>query len=126
MIRLLLVLVPLIALGGCKAENKAFCENPANAGMMGCPGDASNGDGCDSNSDCKAAGFPVCDLTINQGTCEPCTSSNPGVCMGTTPRCEKDACVACVDDVQDCQGGVCLPTGDCADTSRIIHASSSS
>src|SRR5262249_32663045 len=89
MIRLLLVMVPLVALGGCRTENKAFCEDPANAGVMGCPGDASNGGGCSSNSNCMAD-FPVCDLTINQGTCEQCTSSNPGVCKGTTPRCEND------------------------------------
>jgi hypothetical protein len=126
MVRLLLVVVPLVALGGCRTENKAFCENPANAGLQGCPGDASNGGGCGSNNDCKTPSFPVCDLTIDQGTCEPCTSSDRGVCKDTTPRCEKDTCVACVDDAQDCQGGVCLATGGCADASRIIHVTSGS
>lgn len=89
-------------------------------------GDASNGGSCGSDGDCKMAGFPACEKTINQGTCEPCTASNRGACAGTTPRCENNACVACVDDVQDCQGGVCLATGDCADTTRIIHATSNS
>jgi hypothetical protein len=130
MVRFLLLVVPLAALAGCKTENKAFCDDLAHAGMQGCPGDASNGGGCGSDGDCKAAGFPACDLTIsqggNRGTCEPCTPSNRGVCMGTMPRCEKNTCVACVDDVQDCQGGVCLATGDCADTSHILHASSGS
>ncbi|HEX8111280.1 MAG TPA: right-handed parallel beta-helix repeat-containing protein [Kofleriaceae bacterium] len=125
MIRLLLLVVPLSALAGCKTENKAFCDNMNNAGLQGCPGDAMNGGGCGSDNDCKMMGFPACEKTINQGTCEPCTDSNIGVCTGTTPRCESNACVACADDVQDCKGGVCLATGDCADTGHIIHASSS-
>lgn len=123
MIRLLLLVVPLAALAGCKTENKAFCGDPNNAGLQGCPGDATNGGGCGSDGDCKIMGFPACEKTINNGTCEPCTASNPGACMGTTPRCESNACVACVDDMQDCKGGVCLATGDCADTSHIIYAS---
>jgi hypothetical protein len=43
--------------------------------------------------------------------------------MGTTPRCEADLCVGCIDD-SDCGGvtGVCLPDGSCADTSKIIYA----
>ncbi len=125
MIRLLLLVVPLAALAACKTENKAFCDDPNNAGLQGCPGDATNGGGCGSDGDCKMMGFPACEKTINNGTCEPCTASNLSACMGTTPRCESNACVACVDDAMDCKGGVCLATGDCADTSRIIHASSS-
>lgn len=124
MVRLLLVVVPFAVLAGCKTENKAFCEDPNNMGQQGCPGDATNGGGCGSDGDCKMAGFPACEKSINQGTCEPCSATNKGVCGGTTPVCENNACVACVDDMQDCGGGVCLATGDCADTSRIIHASS--
>jgi hypothetical protein len=127
MVRLLLVMVPLLALVGCRTENKAFCEDPMHAGSQGCPIDASNGGTCVSDSDCcKMTSFPACDTAINHGTCEPCTASNRGVCTGTMPRCEKNTCVACVDDAQDCQGGVCLTTGACADTATIIHAASNS
>lgn len=115
MIRLLLLVVPFAVLAGCKTENPAFCHD--NPDM--CP-DASNGGGCGSDVDCKMDGFPACEKTINQGTCEPCSATNKGVCNGNTPRCESNACVACVDDM-DCPGSVCLATGGCADISNIIH-----
>jgi hypothetical protein len=127
MVRLLLLVIPLAVLAGCRTENKDFCQNPSNAGLQGCPGDASNGGGCGSDGDCKVAGFPVCVMSNSEGTCKACSdgpAGNKGACSGTTPRCESNACVACVDDVQDCGGGVCLLTGACADPSRIIHAAS--
>jgi hypothetical protein len=128
MARLLLLVVPIAVLAGCQTENKAFCANPSNAGLEGCPGDANNG-GCGSDGDCKTADFPVCikPSADSQGTCKACLDSTHGACGGMTPRCESNSCVACVDD-GDCQGGtgVCLPTGDCAATSRIIHATSNS
>jgi hypothetical protein len=126
MIRLLLLVVPLAVLAGCKTENPAYCGDPANAGMQGCPGDATNGGGCSSDGECKMAGFPVCVKADEQGTCKACSDENKGACAGMTPRCESNACVACEDDVKDCGGGVCLATGDCADASRIIHARSGS
>ncbi len=110
MIRSLLLVVPLAALAACKTTSPNYVA-----------GDGSNGPACGSDGECKMAGLPACEMST--GTCEPCTAMNLGVCMGTTPRCENNACVACVDDVTDCKGGVCLPTGDCADASRIIYAS---
>lgn len=124
MVRLLLLVVPLAVLAGCKTENPEYCKNFP--GTMGCPGEPMNGGGCGSDGDCNMPGFPACELTIHQGTCEPCSATNKGVCKDTKPHCEKNACVACVDDVQDCQGGVCLDTGGCADPNRIIHARSNS
>jgi hypothetical protein len=124
MVRLLLLMVPLAVLASCRTENPEYCKHFP--GTMGCPGEPMNGGGCNNDGDCKVPGFPACETTINQGTCEPCSATNKGMCKDTTPRCEKNACVACADDAQDCQGGVCLSTGDCADTSRIIHAVSSS
>jgi hypothetical protein len=115
-------------LAGCKTENAAFCANPANAGVEGCPGDATAGGTCGSDGDCKMTGFPACDLAIGNGTCKACTASSKGVCAGKTPHCDSnDSCVACVDDVKDCgAGGVCMPDGGCADTAAILHASSTS
>jgi hypothetical protein len=45
------------------------------------------------------------------------------IATSTTPRCENDVCVACVDDA-DCGGtaGVCLLDGSCAVANNIIHA----
>lgn len=125
MIRLLLLVVPLAVLAGCKTENPAYCGDLANAGMQGCPGDATNGGGCGSDGECTMQGFPVCVKANEQGTCKQCSDGNKGACSGTTPRCESNACVACVDDM-DCPGSVCLATGGCADASRIIHARSGS
>jgi len=126
MIRLLLLVIPLAVLAGCRTENKAFCEDPNNAGLQGCPGDATNGGGCGSDGECKTPGFPVCVKANDEGICKACSDTNKGACKDTTPRCESNACVACVADAQDCGGGVCLATGDCAAPSRIIHATSNS
>jgi hypothetical protein len=127
MIRLLLLMVPIAALAGCKTESAAYCTAHPGVCSPFPPGDGSSGGQCKSDGDCKTADFPACELTIDQGTCKPCSASNIGACAGTTPRCENNACVACVDD-GDCSGGagVCLPTGDCAATSRIIYAASTS
>lgn len=122
MLRLLLLVVPIAALAACQTKNPNYC--PDDAGMCGSPGDGSSGGHCDSDTDCKTADFPACELTIHQ--CKPCTASNAGVCTGTdAPRCEDNACVACVDD-KDCSNGagVCLATGGCALPGQIIHADS--
>lgn len=130
MVRLFVAsLAAVVGLGfaGCKTENPAFCANPANAGIEGCPGDATSGGACSVDGDCKMAGLPACDLAIANGTCKACTATNKGVCAGKTPHCDStDTCVACVDDAQDCAGGVCLADGGCADTATILHASSTS
>jgi len=118
-------MVAIAALAGCKTESPNYCP-PSESRCSSPPGDGSSGGHCSSDGDCTA-NLPACELTIDQGTCKPCSASNIGVCAGTTPRCENNACVACVDD-NDCSGGagVCLPTGGCAATSRIIYASSTS
>ena len=74
----LLVLGGVGSLGGCKTENAAFCANPANAGVEGCPGDATAGGACGSDGDCKMMGFPACDLAISNGTCKACTATEQG------------------------------------------------
>lgn len=122
MIRSLLPVVAIAALAACQTRNPNYC--PDDAGMCGSPGDGSSGGRCSSDSDCKTADFPACDLTVNQ--CKPCTASNPGVCTGTNaPHCDSNACAACVDD-RDCSNGagVCLATGGCALPGQIIHADS--
>jgi hypothetical protein len=79
---------------------------------------------CQGGSDCPS-NLPVCDQTLNEGTCVLCTDSDRQQCTGMTPRCEDRKCVACVDD-NDCgDRGVCLSEGDCAAASRIIHVKAS-
>lgn len=119
MLRLTLVVVPLLALAGCKTENTAFCA--MNPGMQGCPDAATSGGSCHDSTDCKLGNFPLCDTTDN--TCVQCTTGDQTHCMGMTPRCDNRECVACVDD-SDCDSGVgvCLPSGGCADLNNIIYA----
>jgi hypothetical protein len=123
MVRLIVVIVAFAAASACKTENEAFCRNPANAGVDGCPGDATNGGACSGSGDCKDPSFGVCDTAKAGGTCVQCTATDHKACVNQTPRCESDACVACVDD-NDCGGlaGVCLPSGACAASTSIIHA----
>jgi hypothetical protein len=123
MVRLIVVIVAFAAASACKTENEAFCRNPANAGVDGCPGDATNGGACSGSGDCKDPSFGVCDTAKAGGTCVQCTATDHKACVNQTPRCDSDACVACVDD-NDCGGlaGVCLPSGACAASTSIIHA----
>jgi hypothetical protein len=115
--RLALLVISLVAVVGCKQANPSSCELPGNAGMAGCP-DARSGGLCAKDTDCGQL-TPACNTV--KGECVVCTAQNRGTCGMVTPKCENDACTACVDDM-DCsaeQGtalgsGVCLPTGACA------------
>jgi len=124
MLRLLLLVVRIAALAGCQSPNPNYC--PPGSAMCTPDGGSERRPGNHSTAARGMLSSTATAATANQGKCEPCTTSNIGVCAGTTPRCESNACVACADDVQDCKGGVCLATGDCAATSRILHASSTS
>jgi hypothetical protein len=120
MVRLAFVVASVLAFAGCKTENRAFCANPANAGLEGCPGDATNGGACGSNSDCKVAGFAICDTTVNSGTCVQCTTAMHDACTSTTPVCASDACVACTAHSQ-CPSRACLLDGSCADATQVAY-----
>jgi len=120
--------VTAAAAAGCKTDNPNSCELAANAGKPDCT-DAGTPvmEKCKGPEGCTStAGKPVCDTQDNGGTCVQCTAADSHVCTAsatsTTPRCENDVCVACVDDT-DCGGtGVCLLDGSCAVAGNIIHA----
>jgi len=124
--RFALVVGSLIVIASCKSDNPQSCDLAANVGMPGCadaptemPSTSCTVVGCGATPS-----TPVCDATKDGGTCVQCTTGHTDQCTNTTPRCEADACVACVDD-QDCGGtGVCLLDGSCASADTIIHASS--
>jgi len=115
----LALLVSVLAVAGCYEPNPNSCELAANMGRNGCPGDANNGGSCKADKDCTDSAFPACDLTV--GTCFKCTADSHAACQNTTPRCEAHACVACIDDADCGTLGVCMPTGECAADSTIIH-----
>ncbi|HEX3761607.1 MAG TPA: right-handed parallel beta-helix repeat-containing protein [Kofleriaceae bacterium] len=126
MVRLLLLVVPLVALAGCQTENSAFCANPANAGMQGCPGNPSNGGPCSNNSECKAAGFPVCDTSMNGGMCVQCTTADSHVCAGMTPVCTpQDTCTACTKHADCMESNACMPDGSCALSTDVAYVDGS-
>ena len=120
MVRLAFVVASVLAFAGCKTENRAFCANPANAGLEGCPGDATNGGACGSNGDCKVAGFPICDTTMNDGTCVQCTTAMHDACRDTTPVCTSDVCGPCTMHSQ-CSSRACLIDGSCADATLVAY-----
>lgn len=115
MVRLLLVVVPLAVLAGCRTENPDYCKNFP--GTNGCPGDASNGGTCSINTDCTTAGFLVCDTHLNGGTCVQCTD---GVhdCQGAL--CIQDKCQPCTQHSQ-CPSHACLGNGTCADAGQVAY-----
>lgn len=116
MVRLSLV-VALVAFAGCKTENPDYCPN--NPGMQGCADDGGS-QACKLDTDCKNSTLPVCNTDI--GVCTQCFSKNThNSCPDTSPRCEIDTCVACVDD-GDCEStSACLPSGACANSATVIH-----
>jgi hypothetical protein len=78
-----------------------------------------------NDGDCAGfPAFPFCDLTANGGACVECTATHHELCVNTRPRCDGEArmCVACIDDGDCGDRGVCMLSGDCAAESRIIHA----
>jgi len=121
MVRLAFVVASVLAFAACKTENKAFCANPLNAGLEGCPGDATNGGACSSNGDCQLPGFTICDLRVNGGTCVQCTDTMKAACSGTTPVCSTDdACSPCTLHSQ-CSSRACLTDGSCADAAQVAY-----
>lgn len=121
--RLVFMVVSVLIFAGCKTDNRESCERLENAENVECSDAGTHGGQCTNPSDCtNTPNYPVCDTGNNGGTCVQCTTGQKDLCMGMTPRCEADVCVACVDD-NDCGGtGVCLPSGACADPDTIIHA----
>jgi len=120
--------VTAAATAGCKTDNPNSCELAANAGKPDCTMIDSGQpvmDKCKAAPDCASTpATPACDTLKEGGTCVQCTAGDLRVCAATatTPRCENDMCVACVDDA-DCGGtGVCLLDGSCAVVDNIIHA----
>jgi hypothetical protein len=115
MVRLLLIVVPLAVLAGCRTENPDFCKNFP--GTMGCPGEPMNGGRCSINTDCKDTSFPLCDTSMNGGTCVQCTD---GVrdCQGAL--CVLDKCQPCTKHSQ-CSSHACLPDGTCADAAQVAY-----
>lgn len=115
MVRLLLVVIPLAVLAGCRTESPDYCKNFP--GMMGCPGVPMNGGTCSMNTDCTGTGFPICDTHLNDGTCVQCTD---GVrdCGGAL--CVQDKCQPCTQHSQ-CPSHACLGSGICADASQVAY-----
>jgi len=78
------------------------------------------GDPCTTSSDCKTAGFAVCDRSRDNGTCVQCTDVEGGACSGGTPACVNDSCAACTAHSQ-CASHACLPGGACADATQVAY-----
>jgi hypothetical protein len=124
--RLALVVVSLVIFTGCNKTNPDYCPNGLTADGSACidapPG---TGDHCTNEDGCTSDPTrPICDKTLNGGTCVQCTMADQKACTGMMPHCALDTgtCVGCVDD-SDCGGtGVCLPSGGCADPNTIVHA----
>ncbi len=119
MVRLLLLMVPLAVLAGCRTENPTFCADTANAGMQGCPDAGPAGGTCTQDTGCMKTGFPFCNT--DKGTCAQCfAKESKNSCPSTAPHCDVDSCTACVDDT-DCPSSVCMLDGSCADPAKVIH-----
>lgn len=121
--RLALVVAVVIAFTACHRENSKFCGLAENMNEPECMEPVVGGP-CQDSDECPS-NLPICDQTLNEGTCVLCTDSDRRQCMGMTPRCENRMCVACIDDIDCGQNGVCLSDRTCAAESRIIHAKAS-
>lgn len=113
MVRLIVVAVALVVFAGCGSNNPSSCSG----GGAACP---DGGMACKQNSDCTDPNLPACDTDTK--TCAQCFGSVHDRCTGMTPRCEVNACAACVDDGDCGAAGVCLASGACADAASVIHA----
>lgn len=115
MVRLLLLVIPLAVLAGCRMENPEYCKNFP--GRDGCPGEPMNGGTCSINAECMTTGFPICDTNMNGGTCVQCTD---GVrdCQGQP--CIQDKCQPCTRHSQ-CPSHACLGDGTCADAGLVAY-----
>jgi hypothetical protein len=117
----MLRLTPLLALSAALIGCEIKKPEPLRCANSMCVDAGEVGGLCTRNMECSGD-TPACDTA--QKICVECFGDTHDRCTGTKPRCEHDTCVACVDD-GDCNNtGVCLPTGDCADPRRIIHAAS--
>lgn len=120
MVRLLLLIVPLAALAGCKTENPDYCKNFP--GTMGCSGEPMNGGTCSVNTDCVTTGFPICDTSMNEGTCVQCTMADSHICTEVTPICTKQGkCAACTNHADCTQSHACMPNGSCAKVNDVAY-----
>lgn len=123
MTRLVRVMIFVAALAGCKTADLQSCELSASTDGPDCTDGGLNGTSCAKDLDCLGIPTaPLCDMS--KGTCVQCMEGKTTQCTGVAPHCDlvTETCAACVDD-SDCGGtGVCLPTGSCADSAKIIHA----
>jgi len=121
---LILMVVAVVALGGCKDVNSAYC--PSHPDVEGCLETGSSGGHCKTSADCpNKPNFPDCETMpgLHVNTCVQCTANEHALCTGTTPICKDDSCAACTIDSDCGTGGLCLPNGACAVSASIIHAS---
>jgi hypothetical protein len=120
MVRLILVVVAMAAFAGCKTDTG--CDGAM--AKEGCPVDAAVR--CQMNSQCTNVSSPVCDTTMNSGTCVACTISNPGACGGKTPICSAtDQCAACAQHSDCTASNVCLGDGSCALETQVAYVDAS-
>ncbi|HEX3482312.1 MAG TPA: right-handed parallel beta-helix repeat-containing protein [Kofleriaceae bacterium] len=120
MVRLLLLMVPLALLAGCTNENPDFCKNFP--GKEGCPGEPMNGGTCSFNTDCTGTGFPICDTSMNEGTCVLCTMADSHLCTGATPVCTNEGkCTGCTKHADCTESNACMPDGSCASADNVAY-----
>jgi hypothetical protein len=124
MLRLALVVVPLLALAGCRTEKPGDGQPHPDGG--GGPLDGSMSRQCKNSDDCTSmAGAPVCDLMQNGGTCAQCTASEHDRCSGPTPICTNDVCTGCTKHTDCPESNTCLPDGSCAQSSDVAYVDGS-
>jgi hypothetical protein len=132
--RLALLITCGVGLLACKEVNPAYCRaHPfepicPDTALMDAPApldDARPGEqACDDNTDCKRAGFAVCELAV--GECVQCAPNQTAACQGTTPVCNASfTCEACRVSA-DCASGVCLASGACVAETDIAYVDSQS
>lgn len=117
MVRLAFV-VALVTLAGCKTDTG--CDGPT--AKEGCPNDGSIGATCKMSSDCKGMNLLACDTGLH--ACVQCFGDDNLACVGTTPICASDRCVACAQH-SDCKASnACLPDGSCASDTQVAYVDS--
>ena len=119
-----LVLAVAVALGGCQATSKLYCEkhpdDRANCSGAGDGGPDTPSAHCTSAAACTMAGLTACDLGSDGGTCVQCIDDT--TCGTTAPACgSDDTCHACTKNA-DCLGSeMCLDDGSCADVAQVAY-----
>lgn len=101
---------------GCLKDNPNYCD-PTDPMCQNRPDAAIT---CTGPEDCSGTS-PVCYMpSAGPSVCVQCTPADDSQCTGV---CEADmTCGPCTLDSQ-CDSGVCLPNGDCAETNRVVYAS---